>query len=355
VDEQMARPAGEPALTRGPLTDPTALYQSRDGLYASDMLFAAVNGLDFFTWLDTHPGSIGDIASHFGCHHRPLDVMTTLFAAMGLVERSQDILRTTALAREHLVAGSPWFLGPYYPKLSDRPIARDLLEVLRSGRPARFAGRQDEADWHRAMETETFAEEFTAAMDCRGLLTAQALAASLDLSRHRRLLDIAGGSGVFACAIAARFGGLRAAVFEKPPVDRIAARAVEKRGLADRVEVVAGDMLDQPLPDGYDVHLFSNVLHDWGEEIVRRLLHASAAAMPAGGLLVVHESFLNPGKTGPLAVAEYSVLLMHACEGRCYSVSEMETWLADAGFALQATVPTAAGRSALVAVRLPKA
>ncbi len=347
----MTRSAGSSALTRGPLTDPTALYQSRDGLYAADMLIAAVNGLDFFTWLDTHPGSVEDIAGHFGFHRRPVDVMTTLFAAMGLVERGEDILRTTALAREHLVAGSPWALGPYYPKLSDRPIARDLIEVLRSGRPARFAGRQNEADWHRAMETEAFAEEFTAAMDCRGLVTAQALAANLDLSRHERLLDIAGGSGVFACAMASRFGGLRAAVFEKPPVDRIAARAIEKRGLAGRVEVVAGDMLEQPLPRGYDVHLFSNVLHDWGEDIVRQLLHASAAAMPAGGLLVVHESFLNPAKTGPLAVAEYSVLLMHVCEGRCYSVSEMDAWLTGAGFSLQTTVPTAVGRSALVAVR----
>ena len=338
-------------LTRAPLTDPAALYAIRDGLYAPDMLIAAVNGLDFFTWLDSHPGTVEDIERHFGFHRRPVDVMTTLFVAMGLIDRDGPVLRTTALAREHFVAGSPWFLGPYYPKVTDRPIARDLIDILRSDQPATFAGRADQGDWHRAMETETFAEEFTAAMDLRGLLTAQALATNLDLSRHQRLLDIAGGSGVFACVMAAHFRDLRASVLEKPLVDRIAARSIEKRGFAGRVDVIARDMLADALPGGYDVHLFSNVLHDWGEAIVRQLLEASATALPAGGIVVVHEAFLNAGKSGPLAVAEYSVLLMHVSQGRCYSVSEMEAWLSEAGFSPGEIVPSAVGRSAIVAVK----
>ena len=111
-----------------PSTDPTALYAVRDGLYAADMLIAAVSGLDFFTWLDAHPGTVDEIAAQFGFHRRPVDVMTTLFVAMGLLERDGARLRTAAPAREHLVAHSPWYLGPYYPKVADRPIARDLID-----------------------------------------------------------------------------------------------------------------------------------------------------------------------------------------------------------------------------------
>ena len=155
------------------------------------------------------------------------------------------------------------------------------------------------------MESETFAEEFTAAMNTRGLLTAPALAQQLDLSRHQRLLDIAGGSGVFACALAERFPELRASVLEKAPVDRIAARSIQRRGLGDRVDTVIGDMLAEPLPGGYDVHLLSNVVHDWDDDVVRQLLGASAAALPPGGLLIIHDTFLNATKTGPLPIAEY--------------------------------------------------
>ena len=202
------------------------------------------------------------------------------------------------------------------------------------------------------METEQFAEEFTAAMDCRGRLLAQALAKHIDLDGRHRVLDVAGGSGIYACALAARFPELTASVFEKPPVDRIARRAIENRGYSARVGVVAGDMLTEPLPDGYDVHLWSNVLHDWDVPIVMQLLHASARALPPGGTIVIHDAFLNAEKSGPLAIAGYSVLLMHVTQGRCYSVREMASWLVDAGFSEPREVPSAVGRSALVARKI---
>jgi hypothetical protein len=338
-------------LTLAPHTDPTPLYRSRDELYADDMFIAALKGLDFFTWLDANPGSVEEIARHFGFHTRPVDVMTTLFVARGLLLREGSSLRATELAREHLVRASPWFLGPYFPNVADRPIALDLLEILRTDKPARFASRKDEADWHAAMETERFAEEFIAAMDCRGRLSAQALGQNLDLRGAHRLLDIAGGSGIFACALAARFPGLRASVFEKPPVDRIASRAIRARGFSDRVDTLAGDMLNDRLPEGYDVHLLSNVLHDWDTPIVLQILRASAVALPADGTIVIHDAFLNAEKTGPLPIAQYSVLLMHVTQGRCYSVQEMEACLLDSGFSRPRQVAAAVGRSALVATK----
>lgn len=336
-------------LTLAPGTDPTALYRSRDELYAEDMLVAALNGFDFFTWLDRHPGSIADIARHFSFHTRPVDVMTTVFVAKGLLERDGDAVRLTPLAREHLVAGSRWYLGPYFPKITDRPIARDLIEILRTDKPANFASRTDQADWHKAMETEAFAEEFIAAMDVRGRFLAQALAKNLDLTNARSLLDVAGGSGIYACALAAHFPSLRASVFEKAPVDRVATRAIRARGFESRIDVVTGDMLEDRLPGGYDVHLMSNVLHDWDVPIVLELLKAAADALPSGGTVVIHDAFLNRDKTGPLPIARYSVLLMHVTQGRCYSVEEMETWLLETGFTAPREVPSAAGRSALVA------
>jgi SAM-dependent methyltransferase len=340
-------------LSAEPHTDAGQLYAVRDSICAADMLIAAVKGLDLFTWLAGRRATAGDIAAHFGFAPRPVDVMTTLFVAMGLLVRRGDVLDLTPLAREHLVAGSPWWMGPYYPPVSDRPIAADLLEILRTGRPALYASRRDEADWHEAMTTERFAEEFTAVMDTRGRITAQALATRLDLPGNARVLDVAGGSGVFACALAARHPSLEAVVFEKPPVDRVAARAIEARGYSGRVSVMAGDMLAGPLPPGFDVHLFSNVLHDWDEDVVRDLLRRSAAALRPGGIIIVHEMFLDDSKSGPLAAAEYSVLLMHVTQGRCYAAAEMIGWLEQAGFLEPRIVEGALGRSAIVATRGP--
>ena len=84
---------------------------------------------------------------------------------------------------------------------------------------------------------------------------------------------------------------------------------------------------------------------------MRQLLRRSADALPSGGRLLVHDAFLNAGKSGPLPIAGYSVLLMHVTQGRCYSTAEMAGWLAEAGFDDPVEAPSAAGRSALVARR----
>jgi hypothetical protein len=93
------------------------------------------------------------------------------------------------------------------------------------------------------------------------------------------------------------------------------------------------------------------VLHDWDEPVVRQLLGKSFEALPPGGLIVIHDAFLSAAKNGPLHVAEYSVLLMHSCEGRCYSTGEMEQYLVDAGFRDAAYRDTAAARGVMTATR----
>ena len=297
------RPGSAPLRT-APHTDPTGIYRVRDGIYAPDLLLAAIVHLDLFTWLAENPATLDETCRALAITARPADVMLTLFAAMGLVEAREGVFHLTPLAREHLVKTSPWFLGPYYESLKDRPVALDLVKVLRTGKPANWGSQKDGKDWHLAMETEEFAVQFTAAMDSRGVYLARAVATSIDFSQRRHLLDIAGGSGIYACSLVTHHPHLAATVFEKPPVDRIAARAIANRGCSGTVGVVAGDMLAGALPRDADVHLYSNVLHDWDEPVVRQLVAKSFDALPSGGLIVIHDAFLNAAKDGPLHVAE---------------------------------------------------
>jgi 3-hydroxy-5-methyl-1-naphthoate 3-O-methyltransferase len=338
-------------LTRSPDTDPTFIYRYRDGLYATDLLACALVSLDFFTWLDKNPSSKEDICRHFGIAERPTDVMLTLFASMNLLERDGDKVSIMPVAREHLVTSAPFYLGPYYASLKDRPVTRDFLQVLRTDKPANWGSLKDEKEWAKAMEDETFAKSFTAAMDCRGVFLGQALAKKLDLRGRQKLLDVAGGSGIYACALVAHNSHLAAAVFEKAPVDKVARNAIAKRGYSERVHVVEGDMFNSSLPAGFDVHLISNVLHDWNEKTVEQILRRSHEALPSGGLLVIHDVHINEEKTGPFPNAAYSALLMHSTEGKCYSLSEMYPLVRTLGFDDFQFTPTVADRSFITARR----
>ena len=338
-------------LTQAPKADPTSIYRYRDGLYAPDLLACALVYLDFFTWLAEHPSDKDTICQHFEIAERPTDVMLTLFTAMGYVARREAKFEVTPAAREHLVSSSPFFLGPYYASLKDRPVCKDFLQVLRTDKPANWGSFKQEKDWARAMEEDGFAQSFTAAMDCRGVFLGQALAKAHDFSRFKRVLDLAGGSGIYACSIVAHHPHLQAAVYEKSPVHKVAAAAIAKRGFSTRVQVIQGDMFKEELPRAFDVHLISNVLHDWNEKTVTALLAKSHAALEARGMLIIHDVHINEEKSGPLPNAAYSALLMHATEGKCYSLSELYPMLRELGFSGLKFTPTAADRSTVTAIK----
>ncbi|AMY08919.1 Carminomycin 4-O-methyltransferase [Luteitalea pratensis] len=338
-------------LLAPPATSPLSLYRYRDGLYAADLLTTALVEFDLFTWLDAHPSTLAGVCARFGFHARPADVMLTLFVARGYVERDGEVFRVSAVGREHLTAGSPWYLAPYFGALKERPFVQDFARVLRTGQPANWGGARSGQDWHVAMQDETFARRFTAAMDCRGLYLGEALARAVDLSNHHHVLDIGGGSGIYACALAARHPHLRGTVLDQAPVAPIATTLIADRGLGDRIDVVAADFFSEALPAGHDVHLFSNVLHDWDTPEVGRLLSASFASLAPGGLLLIHDAFITADKTGPIAVAEYSVLLMHASQGRCYATSEYEEMLRATGFVDYRYQDTVADRGVMTARR----
>ncbi len=327
-----ARPGDAPSVD-APSGEAAAhqLCRVRDGIYADDLVLAAVAWLDVFTWLDDHAVDLDGLCRGLGLAPRPADVMCTLFRAMGLLEPDPHHLRPTAAARDHLMAGARVDLRPYYASLRDRPACRELHQVLITGEPANWSSAADGADWESELAEPAFAGLITAAMDSRGTLLAPALARSMGDVPGHRLLDIAGGSGVYAAAFLDVRPDLTATVVERAPVD-VAARAIlAERGCAERVSVVTGDMFDA-LPPDHDIHLLSHVLHDWDEDRVRRILVASFDALVPGGWLIDHDAHVNADKTGPLSVVRYSVLLAHSTWGKCWSVAEMETFLADAGF-----------------------
>ncbi|HEV3138391.1 MAG TPA: methyltransferase, partial [Pirellulales bacterium] len=110
--------------------------------------------------------------------------------------------------------------------------------------------------------------------------------------------------------------------------------------VSDRLELCAGDMFVDPVPAGADVMLLSNVLHDWDVGQCQALLARCAAALPAGGRLLIHDIYLNDALDGPLPIALYSAALFTFTQGRAYSAGEYREWLEEAGLSSEPLIPT---------------
>jgi hypothetical protein len=133
---------------------------------------------------------------------------------------------------------------------------------------------------------------------------------------------------------------LRAIVWDRAEVLKVAREMGQLYGVSDRLECWPGDMFDDPVPEGADCILLSNVLHDWDVPHCRHLVNRCGEALPAGGRLLIHDVFLNDALDGPLPVALYSAALFSITEGRAYSAAEYRGWLVEAGLEPQPIIPT---------------
>jgi hypothetical protein len=122
---------------------------------------------------------------------------------------------------------------------------------------------------------------------------------------------------------------------------KVAGEMAEAYGVADRLECRAGDMFADPVPEGADVALLSNILHDWDVPECRGLVGRLADALPPGGRVLIQDVFLDDDLGGPLPIALYSAALFVQTEGRAYSAAEYRGWLAEAGLSPGEVVPTA--------------
>jgi predicted O-methyltransferase YrrM len=336
-------------LSMIPSTSPARIFALRESAFACDLFITAISYFDFFNWLDKYPSDVDTICKSLGIKQRPADVMLTLFKAYGFIKEKNKKYYLSETSGDFLTGNSNYDLSPYINSLKNRPICQQMKKAMQTGKPANWAADKKGKDWATSMSEDSFAESFSAGMNSRGAYLADGVVRAIDLTGNQRLLDIGGASGIYSITFLSSFPDLAATVFEKPPVDKVAQYSINKFGLNKRINVVAGDMFHDSLPKGNDVHFLSHVLHDWDVNEVRVILKNSFDNLNPGGTIIIHDAHVNKSKTGPVSVAEYSVLLMFLSEGKCYSVTEMKNMLEEAGFNNVQYKPAVLNRSIIIA------
>ncbi len=341
-----------------PTLDPTPIFEIYRGNYGTELLTAAVAHFDVFSHFRDGPLCVAAARQRLGLAERPAVVLFTALRAFGLLlDAGDDRLELSALAREQLLPGGAFDVTDYLGLAAQSPGVKEMVERLRTNRPAGANSPDQGAAFiyregiESAMEHEKSARQLTLALAGRAKNVAPILAACAGLQTARLLLDVGGGTGLYAIACLQRFPRLRAVVWDRPEVLKIAAEMAERYGVADRLECRPGDMFADPVPTGCDAVLLSNVLHDWDVPQCQELIARCAAALPTGGQLLVHDVFLNDALDGPLAIALYSAALFGMTEGRAYSEAEYRAWLQAAGLVPGRVSPTLIHCGVLPAVK----
>ena len=321
-----------------PETDPTKIFEHFRNGYATELLTVAAADFDIFARLANGPKSFDELRGEVGLAERAANVLFTALRAMDLLTMTAaGKLDLTPAAREHLVPGAYFEVGGYIGLVAEAPNVRALAERLRTNRPTGHRPDDEGAAFifregmESAMDREASARRLTLSLAGRAKNVAPYLAANLQLGDAELLLDVGGGTGIYAIGCVQQNPELRAIIWDRPEVLKVSREMVEAYGVAHRVDLVPGDMFADPVPAGADVILLSNILHDWDVPECRLVLKRCADALPTGGRVLIHDVFLDDDLGGPLPVALYSTALFTLTEGRAYSAGEYSGWLREAG------------------------
>ncbi len=336
--------------------DPAPIFEHIRGNYATELLAAAVTHFKLFDHLAGGPLSFNNLRRKMGLAERPASVLLTAMKAMGLIVKDPETrLCLSMSAREHL-AGGPFDVCDYVGLNGQSAGVLEMVERLKSNRPANADKAEGAAFIYReglesAMEKESQARALTLALAGRARNIAPVMAQKLVLDNARLLLDVGGGTGIYSIALLQKNPNLRAIVWDRPEVLKVAAEMAAHYGVTERFECRAGDMFADPVPAGADTVLLSNVLHDWDEPECAKLVARLSDALPPGGKLLVHDALLDDGLDGPLAVALYSAALFSLTEGRAYSREEFVEWMEKAGLKAGDPIPTLIHCSVLIGTK----
>ena len=170
----------------------------------------------------------------------------------------------------------------------------------------------------------------------RGMSNLSALV-SMDVARvyeprgAKVIVDVGGSEGVLLRGLLDRAPGARGVLFDRADV-------VENVKASDRVEIVAGDFLEE-VPAGGDLSLLKSILHDWPDDRREVILKNCRHAASEGAKLVVVEMILPEEGPSPVTFMDMNMLVMLG--GRERTAAEYTALLGRCGWRVEEIIPTA--------------
>ena len=263
----------------------------------SKLLLAGIE-LGVFNHL-SEPKSAETVAAAIGSHPENTRLFLDGLAACDLVTKKGGTYRNTTTAQEFLVEGSQTFMGPMLTIIAQTFFAiNDLPKLVREGPPP----PTPEAD----MASGEMWAQYAAAMANaeRAGIARQAPEIVSDLPEFptlKKMLDLGGGPGLIGIAILAAHPGMSGTIFDKPAMVRVAETAIKEYGMEDRMTVMGGDFIHDPIGEEYDLIWASSALSLAKDDMDSLIAKIYDSLSPGGVFVVLHEG-LTHERTKPDAM-----------------------------------------------------
>ena len=329
---------------------PDPIFQMVTGFWVSKTLMTAVE-LEVFSKLSGNKTvDINGFQNMFGMQQRPAEVFATALVSLGLLNVTENketdkdarMYSNSQLSEVFLDKNKPSYIGDFIIMMDKHLYNRwdKLAASLKTNRPVEVAAEGDISagtmfDKAKSNQLNEQMEMFTHAMYGVSVGPAMALAKVFDFSGYSKMMDIGGGSGVYAIEVVKQNPNMSAVILELEPACRVADQYIKRFNLQGKIHTQVLDFFEDNLPTDYDVALLSHIIHFLDQEKDRILLKKiyDSLTNDRNSAIIISEWLLNDERTGPVPSALMSLnMIVDQPQGRNYSFLEVSKMLTDVGF-----------------------
>jgi 3-hydroxy-5-methyl-1-naphthoate 3-O-methyltransferase len=327
---------------------PSSIMQMATGFWVSKTLMTAIE-LGVFTKISAYHNqsmTLKEFQNIIGVEEiRPAEAFTTALVSLGLLKvnknnNGEKAFANSEVSSKFLDKTKSTYIGDVIAMFDERSYKSwdKLLEALKTNKPiGEEQGGDIESIFDKARSNQEVeqVQKFTHAMHGISIGPAMALAKNVDFSNHKKMMDIGGGSGVYAIQVVTNIhNNMSAVVLDSKPVCQVAAQYIQQYNLQHKIQTMTFDFFKDQLPNDCDVAFLSHVIHIFDRDKNIILLKKIYDSLPSeSGMILISEWLLNDEKTGPIASALMGLtMIIENRGGRSYSYSEISQMLIEVGF-----------------------
>jgi 2-polyprenyl-3-methyl-5-hydroxy-6-metoxy-1,4-benzoquinol methylase len=302
---------------------PGQLLEISGNYWRACTLHAGVK-LDVFTIFGIKKLTSDEVSQKLNGEKRGVTALLNALTAMDILIKEGDRYSNTKSSASFLSKDSPQYIGNmimHHNHLID--LWQKLDQSVKTGEPILKGGSHITDEWR---------ESFLMGMFNMAMMLAPMIVNKIDLSIKRRLLDLGGGPGTYAIHFCLKNPQLKATVYDLLTTSPFANKIIERFGLTDRIDFIAGNYIEEDIKGVYDVIWLSHILHGEGPDECLEIIRKAVAVLEPGGMIMIHDFLLKNTMDGPLFPALFSLnMLLATPNGRSYSEEQIIDMLDRAG------------------------
>ena len=303
--------------------NPGKLLETSSSFWMGCTLQAGVK-LDIFTIIDDRQIDCEEIALNIEGNVRGVTTLLNALVAMELLKKEGNKYSNTETGKNFLSKNSPMYMGYIIIHQNHLVQSWGQLDIaVKTGNPVRTMA---------SVASDEERENFLMGMFNMAMGLAPQIVKEIDLSEKLSFIDIGGGPGTYAIHFCQQNPQMKAIVYDLPTTKPFALKTIERFGLSDRVDFMAGNYVESDIKGTYDVAWLSHVLHGEGPDDCQKIIKKTVSTIEKGGVILIHDFILNNSMDSPLFPALFSLnMLAGTPSGRAYSEEQLMNMLESEG------------------------